>query len=188
MSKVLDSVAEVPVSISTGTRVSPFLHDRGMVLYNPTTGASLAKDDPAYLALQRIAAGADAQAESAFFDHLRAARFLIDDLDDEARRSHLLYVSLETCTACNHRCPFCPVSVDPREREDMSQELFESIVDQSIAAGGKRIVVFLSNYNEPTIDPLFEERCRALFGRGVPVSILTNASNFTPERGKRLEE
>ena len=39
---------------------------------------------------------------------------LIDDVEAETRRSHLLYVSLETCTSCNHRCPFCPVSVDPR--------------------------------------------------------------------------
>src|SRR2546428_9781731 len=69
----------------------------------------------------------------------------------------------------------------------MSQELFESIADQVVAIGGKGVVVFLSNYNEPTIDPLFEERCRALFARGLPVSLLTNASNLTPERAARLE-
>ena len=113
--------------------------------------------------------------------------YLIEDLDREARRSHLLFLSLETCTVCNHRCPFCPVSVDPREREVMPQTLFESIVDQTAAIGGKDVVVFLSNYNEPTVDPLFEERCRALFERGMPVSILTNASQFTPDRAARLE-
>src|SRR6266536_496864 len=165
---------------------SPYLHDRGSVLYNPTSGASLAKADAAYLALQRIAAGADAQAEAAFFDHLRSARFLIDDLDAETRRSHLLYVSLETCTSCNHRCPFCPVSVDPREREVMSQELFERIADEVLEIGGRDVIVFLSNYNEPTIDPLFEERCLALFARGLPVSLLTNASHFGPDRAERL--
>ena len=66
----------------------------------------------------------------------------------------------------------------------MSQELFESIVDQIVEAGGKGVVVFLSNYNEPTIDPLFEERCRALFARGLPVSILTNASHFDSRAGR----
>jgi pyruvate-formate lyase-activating enzyme len=187
MSKVADSVAEVPVSLASGTRLSPFLHDRGTVLYNPTTGASLAKNDAAYLALQRIAAGADPLAEAGFVDHLRSARFLIDDLEDEVRRSHLLFVSLETCTSCNHRCPFCPVSVDPRERVVMSQELFESIADQILSIGGPEVMVFLSNYNEPTIDPLFEERCLALFARGLPVSVLTNASQFTPERAQRLQ-
>ncbi len=167
--------------------VSPYLHNRGEVLYNPVTGLSIPRDGEEYRALSRIEKGLPVEAGAAALEHLRAARFLIEDLDSETRRSHLLFLSLETCTACNHRCPFCPVSVDPREKDVMSQELFESIVDQTIEAGGKGVVVFLSNYNEPTIDPLFEERCRALFERGLPVSILTNASNLTPERGRRLE-
>ena len=69
----------------------------------------------------------------------------------------------------------------------MSTELFESIVDQTIAAAGRDFVVFLSNYNEPTIDPLFEERCRFLFQRGLPVSILTNGSHFDSQRAERLQ-
>jgi wyosine [tRNA(Phe)-imidazoG37] synthetase (radical SAM superfamily) len=166
---------------------SPFLHDRGTDVYNPLTGASLPKSGEAFAALSRIRTQGETGVDPAILDHLRAARFLIDDVETESRRTHLLYVSLETCTSCNHRCPFCPVSVDPREKEVMSQELFESIVDQVVAAGGKNVVVFLSNYNEPTVDPLFEERCRVLFDRGLPVSILTNASHFTPDRAARLE-
>jgi len=168
-------------------RVSPFLHDRGTVLYNPLTGASLPKHGEGFQALSRAAAGMPVEASPAVLEHLRAARFLIDDVDAEARRTHLLYVSLETCTSCNHRCPFCPVSVSPREREVMTQELFESILDQIVEAGGRGTVVFLSNYNEPTIDPLFEERVLALFARGLPVSLLTNASHLDPDRAARLE-
>lgn len=166
--------------------VSPFLHDRGDVVYNPLTGASLAKGGVEFQALARLTEGLPHAADESVLEHLRAARFLIEDVDSEARRTHLLYVSLETCTSCNHRCPFCPVSVDPREKEVMSQELFESLVDQIVEVGGKSVVVFLSNYNEPTVDPLFEDRCRVLFDRGLPVSILTNASHFSPERGERL--
>ena len=166
--------------------VSPYLHDRGPVLYNPTTGESIAKESEGYRALSRIRQGLPSEAAPEALEHLRAARFLIEDLDAETRRSHLLYVSLETCTSCNHRCPFCPVSVDPREREVMSQELFESIADQVVEIGGRGVVVFLSNYNEPTIDPLFEERCLALFARGLPVSLLTNASQLEPARADRL--
>jgi MoaA/NifB/PqqE/SkfB family radical SAM enzyme len=152
------------------------------------TGVSLPKDGEAYQALSRIERGlAPVVPDSGVLEHLRAARFLIEDVDREVRRSHLLYLSLETCTSCNHRCPFCPVSVDPREREVMSQELFESILDQVVAEAGRGINVFLSNYNEPTIDPLFEERCLALFARGLDVSILTNASHLNPERAARLE-
>ena len=169
--------------------VSPFLHDRGTVLYNPLTGASLPKDGEAYRALERARAGGQlAAAAPEVLEHLRAARFLIEDLDREARRTHLLYVSLETCTSCNHRCPFCPVSVEPRDREVMSQELFESIVDQCVDLAGREFVLFLSNYNEPTVDPLFEERCQFLFARRVQTSILTNASHFGPERAERLSQ
>ncbi len=64
----------------------------------------------------------------------------------------------------------------------MSQELFERVVNEAVEAGGDRIVVFLSNYNEPSFDPLFEDRVRFLFARKLAVSILTNASGFTPER------
>src|SRR5262244_3598334 len=167
--------------------VSPFLHDRKTVLYNPLTGVSLPKHGEAFRTLSLIEQGMTPAADPAVLEHLRAARFLIEDVDREVRRSHLLYLSLETCTSCNHRCPFCPVSVDPRERQVMSQELFESIVDQVVEAGGKGVVVFLSNYNEPTVDPLFEARCEALFARGLPVSVLTNASHFGPERAARLE-
>lgn len=182
-----------PSAVSRGAGVvepetpSPFLHDHGTALYNPLSGVSLPKDGAAFRALSAIRDGGIAEADAAVLEHLRAARFLIDDVEAESRRTHLLYVSLETCTSCNHRCPFCPVSVDPREKEVMDQELFTSIVDQVVAAGGRGVVVFLSNYNEPTVDPLFEERCAVLFARGLPVSILTNASHFTPERAERLE-
>jgi pyruvate-formate lyase-activating enzyme len=188
MSETASPAARGTSAVIEPETVSPYLHNRGRVLYNPLTGVSIPKNGEEYRALARIEKGLPVEPASPALDHLRTARFLIDDLDAETRRSHLLFLSLETCTTCNHRCPFCPVSVDPREREVMSQELFESIVDQVIAAAGKEVVVFLSNYNEPTIDPLFEERCRALFLRGLAVSVLTNASNFTPERARRLED
>jgi len=165
----------------TGT-VSPFLHDRGESLYNPLSGVEIAKTDPRFQALARVGEGRAGGVDPVLLTHLRAERFLIDDIERESRRTHLLYLSLETCTSCNHRCPFCPVSIEPREREVMSQELFERVVDQAVEAGGDRIVVFLSNYNEPTFDPLFEDRVRYLFARKLAVSILTNASGFTPER------
>jgi MoaA/NifB/PqqE/SkfB family radical SAM enzyme len=166
--------------------VSPFLHDRGTALYNPITGVSIPKGGEADRVLSRLASGLPAGADPAVLDHLRAARFLIEDVESEVRRTHLLYVSLETCTSCNHRCPFCPVSVSPRDREVMAQELFESIADQIVEAGGDRVVVFLSNYNEPTVDPLFEDRVTALFSRGLQVSLLTNASHLGPERVERI--
>jgi pyruvate-formate lyase-activating enzyme len=168
--------------------VSPFLHDRGHAFYNPLTGKDLPATHPGHAALGRISRGLPAGVDASVLEHLRAERFLIDDVFAESRRTHLLYVSLETCTSCNHRCPFCPVSVEPRDKEVMSQELFESIVDQVADFGAEDVVVSLSNYNEPTFDPLFEDRIRHLFARKIPVSLLTNASGFTPERSALFEK
>ena len=168
--------------------VSPYLHVREASVYNPLTGAELPKDSEAWRALGRIEAGQAPAVDPSVLAHLRAERFLIEDAFAESRRTHLLYVSLETCTSCNHRCPFCPVSVAPREKEVMSQELFQRIVDEVHAFGGDRMVVSLSNYNEPTFDPLFEERVRYLFAKGIPLSVLTNASGFTPERAEMFEK
>ena len=132
-----------PLSEASGPAVlpaeapSPFVHARPEGLYNPLSGVTLEAGGPAARALTRLEQGEDASSvDPALLEHLRAARFLIEDVDARGpRRTHLLYVSLETCTSCNHRCPFCPVSVDPREREVMSQELFESIVDQVVEVG-----------------------------------------------------
>ena len=167
--------------------VSPYVHDRGPTLYNPLTGGELSKNSEAFRALSRLEQGGVAGIEASVLAHLRAERFLIEDAFAESRRTHLLYVSLETCTSCNHRCPFCPVSVAPRDKEVMSPELFERIVDEVAAFGENAVVVSLSNYNEPTFDPLFEDRVRYLFRRGLPVSVLTNASGFTPERAELFE-
>jgi hypothetical protein len=186
MSESKTSGGPPPAALLEPEAVSPYLHDRGEGVYNPLSGVTLPKAGEAYEALERIGRGLPAGAPEEVLQHLRAARFLIEDVEREARRSHLLYLSLETCTSCNHRCPFCPVSVDPREREVMTRELFESIVDQTIEAAGRGVVVFLSNYNEPTFDPLFEDRVLYLYGKGVPVSLLSNASGLSPEVCGRL--
>ena len=167
--------------------VSPYLHDRGESLYNPLTGNDLSKGSEGFRALSEMAKGLSPKLDPSVLAHLRAERFLIEDAFSESRRTHLLVVSLETCTSCNHRCPFCPVSVAPRDKEVMSQELFERIVDEVHAFGGEKVVISLSNYNEPTFDPLFEDRIRYLYGKKMPVSILTNASGFTPERAELFE-
>ena len=45
--------------------VSPFLHDRGTVVYNPLTGGELQKSDPAFGALSQIEKGLPGRADSA---------------------------------------------------------------------------------------------------------------------------
>ena len=90
--------SRLPVLLDPET-VSPFLHDRGDCLYNPLSGESLPKTGDGYRVLTRVAEGLPPEASEAVLDHLRAARFLIEDVEAEARRTRLLYVSLETCTS-----------------------------------------------------------------------------------------
>jgi hypothetical protein len=78
------------------------------------------------------------------------------------------------------------VSVDPREAEVMPPALFERIVAEIAELASERTVIFLSNYNEPTVDPHFVDRCRSLFARRLPVSLLTNASGLTPETSRSV--
>jgi MoaA/NifB/PqqE/SkfB family radical SAM enzyme len=164
---------------------SPYLHRDADGFYNPVTGVRIGRLDPAFGRVERfLSAGASLDEET--HERLSAARFLIDDVLSESRRFALLCVSLETCSVCNHRCDFCPVSVDPREAEVMPQDLFERIVGEIADVATPRTMVFLSNYNEPTVDPLFEERCRCLFDRGLAVSLLTNATGLKPALAARL--
>jgi pyruvate-formate lyase-activating enzyme len=164
--------------------LSPYLHREGGSLYNPVTGRRLEGVSGADLA--ELEAGRAEALPDDLRDRLAQERFLIEDALGESRRFSLFCVSLETSSVCNHRCDFCPVSVDPREAEVMPPALFERIVDEIAALAAARTVVFLSNYNEPTVDPHFEDRCRTLFSRGLPVSLLTNASGLKPDVAGRI--
>jgi hypothetical protein len=56
--------------------VSPYLHNRGSVLYNPVTGASIPRSGEEYRALAAIGKGLPVEASAAALEHLRAARVL----------------------------------------------------------------------------------------------------------------
>ena len=76
---------------------------------------------------------------------------------DVTRDYHLKIVSLETMTACNQKCYFCPVSIAPRADYTMPTEFFEQVVNQLTDYRGTIESVFLQSYNEPTLDRRFVE-------------------------------
>ena len=164
--------------------VSPFLHWFDDRVESPLTGCVLRHGDPLFKKLKVMATGRPLAAEA--LEESDRARmlgegFLVKDADAAAHQSRLMYASIETCTTCNHRCGFCPVSVAPRPKDVMPQALFERVVEQVVAAGGPDIGVFLNNYNEPTVDPLFLDRLRVLAAKHVATAILTNGSRLTPK-------
>jgi MoaA/NifB/PqqE/SkfB family radical SAM enzyme len=102
--------------------------------------------------------------------------------DDVSRQSRLKVVSLETMTACNQKCYFCPVSIAPREDAVMPVELFENIVNMLTNYRPTIESVFLQSYNEPTLDRRFLDQCRTLFAADLPVAVLSNGTGLTPAK------
>ncbi|HEV2719979.1 MAG TPA: radical SAM protein [Thermoanaerobaculia bacterium] len=160
-------------------RANPFLHIDADRIYNPLTDRAVAAGDAEY---ERLRAFLDGAAVAA---GLEAAGWLVRD--DVSRRHRLKIVSLETATACNQKCYFCPVSIAPRADEVMSEAMFESIVGQ-LTAFDTVESVFLQSYNEPTIDRRFVEQCRTLFAAKLPVAVLSNGSGLTPVKVDALAE
>jgi len=174
---------------SSALVAEPFLHVTPERIENPLTGRTLARGDTGEAALRRILTDGRVEAlDAATREELTAAGWLVRQQADRdpARRFRLRIVSLETHTRCNQACYFCPVSIAPREALSMPDALFDRIVLQLRAFRETLDAVFLSSYNEPTIDPRFVAQVERLIGEGLPVALNTNGTGLTPDRVDRL--
>jgi len=157
-------------------RPNPFLHVDADRIYNPLTDRALVAGEAEF---ERVRDGV-------LDPDLEAAGWLVRD--DVSRKHRLKIVSLETATACNQKCYFCPVSIAPRADEVMSEAMFESIVGQLTGFSATVESVFLQSYNEPTIDRRFVQQCRTLFAAKLPVAVLSNGSGLTPAKVDALAD
>jgi sulfatase maturation enzyme AslB (radical SAM superfamily) len=167
-------------AIATELRVNPYLHIDAERIYNPLTDLVLAAGDDRFAALRRAIEGGGIDQQ------LEEDGWLVRG--DVSKLHRLKIVSLETTTACNQKCYFCPVSIAPREDYDMPVELFERIVNQLTAYRDTLESVFLQSYNEPTLDRRFVDFCRMLFKSNLPVAVLSNGSGLTPAKVDALIE
>ena len=150
MKTPLDSSVELtapPVAPARELLVSPFLHRFADRVESPVTGAVLPAADPLAAAVLSSAPGTGLHGHlsEADLERLVAGGFLVGDVVEASRRGRLLYANVETCSTCNHRCAFCPVSIDPRDHEVMSQELFVRIVDEVLELADPEMVFFLNH-------------------------------------------
>ncbi|MEA2162114.1 MAG: hypothetical protein QOK37_241 [Thermoanaerobaculia bacterium] len=167
-------------TIATDLRVNPFLHIDAATIYNPLTDRTIVEGDGEFEALRRVIDGGEVD------DRLEKDGWLVRG--DVSRSYRLKIVSLETMTACNQKCYFCPVSIAPRDDYDMPVELFERIVNQLTAHRDTLESVFLQSYNEPTLDRRFVDFCRTLFAAKLPVAVLSNGTGLTPAKVDALIE
>jgi MoaA/NifB/PqqE/SkfB family radical SAM enzyme len=163
-------------------RPNPFLHIDASRVYDPLTDRALVPGDGVYERFRAF------ESTGAADEALEREGWVVRNGADWSRRYHLKIVSLETATACNQRCYFCPVSIAPREDEVMSDALFERIVGELMAYRSTLQSVFLQSYNEPSVERRFVEHCRTLFAAGLPVAVLSNGSGFTAQKTEALIE
>ncbi len=166
-----------PATTGARWKINPFLHIGADCIYNPLTDRTVTATDGDLARVRAIIDGTGDADEA-----LARDGWVVEENGDLSRSHRLKVVSLETMTACNQKCYFCPVSIAPREDATMSDSMFAGIVNQLTAFRDTLMSVFLQSYNEPTMERRFIDHCRALFSAGLPVAVLTNGSGLTPPR------
>lgn len=150
-------------------------------LVEPLLAASDPPPRPLYLhgiALGMLGREAEAEADIA---RLRAMM-----LDGLARRGGLpteVYVQLSR--RCNLRCAMCGHGVWKENDGFMSEAVFGRVLDRCDEVGIRRLTV-LAAQGEPFLHPQVFEMLESAVVRGFVVSVVTNATPFTPERIARL--
>ncbi len=85
-------------------------------------------------------------------------------------------IELELDSRCNRKCVYCPVSLRPRPRQQMSLEMFQKIVDE-LKAINWRGTIMPHFFNEPLIDKRLKDFLQIAKGTlkdNVYTKVLTN--------------
>ena len=106
--------------------------------------------------------------------------------DELCKEYFLTSAQIEVTAHCNWGCAFCPVSTDRKPKATMPMPLFEEIVEKISVYDTIRCVTF-HFFNEPTLDPFFEERVAVLEAHGIPLWLFTNATRLTEKRIEMLK-
>jgi uncharacterized Fe-S cluster-containing radical SAM superfamily enzyme len=100
------------------------------------------------------------------------------------RMDKLTHIQIESSTACNGRCVFCPRHEMTRKGGAMTDELFHKIVEQAIEMEVELISPFLNG--EPFVFPRLFEWLDYLQERNVKVMLFTNALAFTKQKADKI--
>ncbi len=94
-------------------------------------------------------------------------------------------IEIETINRCNNICSFCPVNAlkDKRVPQQMTMELFESIIMQLVSLNYKGTINLFSN-NEPLLDSLLLDRLKFAHDKlpNAYIFIYSNGLLMTPEK------
>ena len=112
---------------------------------------------------------------------------LLMDVDIIWKRHQVRYLYIETSTYCNWKCEFCPVQYLQRPKKVLEQEYFELILKKAKEYTNIDLIG-LNFYNEPTIDPYFEERIKSISNTEYKLSLYTNGSGLNKQRLKLIKQ
>lgn len=91
---------------------------------------------------------------------------------------NLKSVQIETISACNHRCFFCPVSMDKRKKSELPlekvQKIIEGLHDYPVET------ISLSGFMEATYDKDLTQKIAVIRDSGYQVAIYSNGSGLKP--------
>jgi len=93
-------------------------------------------------------------------------------------------LQIESSTACNARCVFCPHPKMKRKHGTMTDELFCKILDEADELGITMVLLFLNG--EPFAFPRIFDWMEKLRERGLLTVIFTNAALMTEEKSIEL--
>lgn len=173
-------------------QTSPYLFiTKERNVYNMLTGVTEKMDDDLFSVLKSCR-------EQVLIEDI-LAKYSYDNIYSLFRKRLLLNVQeiwnmlnitsleIETCTHCNWKCTYCPVSSNKKIKQIMTMDLFDDIISKAEMYKGITTVLF-NSYNEPTLDYLFEKRIERLAQTDMKLQLHTNASGLSRARTDLLKD
>lgn len=90
---------------------------------------------------------------------------------------------VETTAKCNLYCPMCPRETHPQPKEDMADDVFERLVQESAGSAEHMMLIGLG---EPLLDEKIFERIEYCDRHGIATLLSTNGTLLNEEAAARL--
>lgn len=113
-------------------------------------------------------------------EYLIRHRVLIEDVNIWSL-SNVVVCEIEICSQCNYECTYCPNSRNKRNTQIMTLDLYKNVINRIVEHGTVKIVTF-NLYNEPLLDPLWDNRIDMLSQTDLKLVLNTNGSKLKHEK------
>lgn len=126
------------------------------------------------------------QFEGKIIDEL-ASNKLLADPSTVWEQTNIEYMEIEISTMCNWKCEYCPYTFDPKPPKVMDMDVYNEIIDKAQRHPTLETIAF-NAFNEPTLDPYFEDRIHKLAQTDLKLRLFTNGSNLDERKIKLIKD